>query len=46
MLTSAGNLATTLALQAKYAKAEKILHAKLKAKRRVLGSAHPDTLNT
>ena len=43
-LTSAGNLASTLAHQAKFSEAEEMLQATLEADRRVLGDAHPRTL--
>jgi hypothetical protein len=45
-LTSAGNLAASLAGQGKHAQAEEMLRAALAARRRVLGSAHPATLAT
>ena len=45
-LTSASNLAWSLADQGKHAEAEEMLQAALAARRRVLGSAHPDTLAT
>ena len=45
-LITANNLATTLTDQAKYAEAEGVLQATLEARRRVLGSSHPDTLGT
>jgi hypothetical protein len=45
-LTSANNLALTLANEAKFAEAEVMLHATLEARRRVLGNAHPQTLST
>ena len=41
---SANNLAATLAHQAKFAEAEEMLQATLEARRRVLGTTHPDTL--
>ena len=43
-LRSARNLATTLAHQAKFSEAEEMLQATLEAYRRVLGHAHPRTL--
>jgi hypothetical protein len=43
---SASNLATSLWYQGKHAEAEEMLQAALAARRRVLGSAHPDTLGT
>jgi hypothetical protein len=45
-LMSAGNLALSLAYQGKHAEAEAMLQAVFAAQRRVLGSAHPDTLAT
>ena len=45
-LTSAGNLAHSLCHQGKYADAEGMLQATLAARRRVLGSTHPETLAT
>jgi hypothetical protein len=45
-LSSANNLATTLAHQAKFAEAEGTLQATLEARRRVLGNTHPQTLAT
>ena len=45
-LTSAVNLATSLAKQGKYAEAERMLHAALASLQRVLGPTHPDTLGT
>ena len=46
MLASANNLAMSLSKQGKYAEAEEMLQETLAACRRVLGSAHPDTLAT
>jgi hypothetical protein len=43
-LTSAGNLASSLSRQGKYAEAERIEREVLCASRRVLGEEHPDTL--
>ena len=43
-LASVHNLATVLAGRAKYAEAEAMLQVTLEAWRRVLGSAHPQTL--
>ena len=43
---SASNLAMSLSDQGKYAEAEEMLQAVLAACRRVLGSAHADTLET
>jgi hypothetical protein len=43
-LTSAHNLAMTLAAQGKYIEAEQMLHAALASLQRVLGTAHPDTV--
>ncbi len=40
-LTSVGDLASSLAHQEKYVKAEEMLQASLVARRRVLGNAHP-----
>ncbi len=47
-LISASNLAGLLSgsNQGKHAEAEEMLRATLEARRRVLGSAHPDTLDT
>jgi hypothetical protein len=44
-LSSANNLATTLAFQLQYAEAEHLLQATLAMSQRVLGSAHPNTLS-
>jgi hypothetical protein len=44
-LTSAGDLAMSLAHQGKYAEAEAMLEAALEALRRVLGDANPKTLS-
>ncbi len=44
-LTSAGNLASSLWDQGKYAEAERIHREVLGVKRRVLGEEHPSTLN-
>jgi hypothetical protein len=43
-LTSANNLAASLADQRKHAEAEEMLQAALEVSRRVLGDAHPRTL--
>ncbi len=45
-LTTASNLAVSLFKQGKYAEAEQMLHAALASLQRVLGPAHPTTLNT
>ena len=45
-LTSANNLALTLAERGNHVEAEQMLHATLASRRRVLGPAHPDTLET
>ncbi len=45
-LTSASNLAASLADQGKYVEAERMLHSALASLQRVLGAEHPDTLAT
>ena len=45
-MTTANNLAMSLSDQAKYAEAKAMLQVTLEALRRVLGDAHPTTLNT
>ena len=45
-LATAGDLATSVSNQGKYAKAEKMQRAVLVAKTRVLGAQHPDTMLT
>ena len=45
-LTTASNLAVALFEQRKYPEAQLLFEATLEVRRRVLGPAHPDTLNT